>query len=65
MTFHLTKEAQYRLQERLGISFADGPVSPFEWENYAMQALRWQRKHDPDSERFPVTGPTSPILKAE
>lgn len=65
MTFNLTTEARYRLEERLGILYADQPVSPFDWENQAMAAFRWQRKHDKDSPTFPVEGPKSKILEAE
>jgi hypothetical protein len=65
MTFQLTKEAQYRLTERLGMLYADNPVSPFDFENHAMTALRWQSKHDKDSPRFPVEGPRTKILQAE
>lgn len=65
MTFNLTKEAQYRLTERLGIIYADAHVSPFDWENYAMDALRWQSKNDKDSPKFPVDGPRTKILEAE
>lgn len=65
MTFHLTTEAQYRLTERLGIMYEDKPVSPFDWENLAMAALRWQSRHDKESPKFPVTGPKTPILQAE
>ena len=65
MTFNLTKEAQYRLTERLGISYGDEPVSPFNWEGCAMAAFRWQSKNDKDSPRFPVEGPRTKILQAE
>lgn len=65
MTFQLTKEAQYRLTERLGILYEDKPVSPFDWENLAMTALRWQSKYDKESQRFPVEGPKTKILEAE
>lgn len=65
MTFQLTQEAQYRLTERIGILFEDKPVSPFDWENLAMTALRWQSKHDKESQRFPVEGPRTKILEAE
>ena len=65
MRFDLTEEAIYRLNERLGIMYADKPVTPFEWENLAMAALRWQRKHDSESPRFPVYGPKTPIMEAE
>lgn len=65
MTFQLTEEAQYRLTERLGILYSDAPVSPFDWENHAMAALRWQSKHDKESPRFPVEGPKTKILEAE
>ena len=65
MTINLTTESRYRLQERLGILYADKPVSPFDWETCAMAAFRWQRKHDKDSPTFPVEGPRSKILEAE
>ena len=65
MTFNLTIESQYRLTERLGISYGDAPVSPFQWEERAMAALRWQSKSDKDSPRFPVEGPRTKILQAE
>lgn len=65
MTFNLTTEARYRLGERLGISYGDAPVTPFDWENHAMAALRWQAKHDKESPRFPVEGPRTKILEAE
>lgn len=65
MTFKLTTEARYRLEERLGILYADKPVSPYDWETCAMAAFRWQRKHDKDSPTFPVEGPKSKILEAE
>ena len=65
MTFNLTTEAQYRLTERLGIIYGDAPVTPFDWENHAMDALRWQSKHDKDSPKFPVEGPRTKILEAE
>ena len=65
MTFNLTKEAQYRLTERLGIIYGDAPVSLFDWENHAMGALRWQSKHDKESPKFTVEGPRTKILEAE
>jgi hypothetical protein len=65
MTFHLTTEARYRLEERLGIRYEDRPVTPFDWENMAMAAMRWQRTNDKDSQRFPVEGPRTKILQAE
>ena len=65
MTFQLTEEAQYRLTERLGMLCEDKPVSPFDWENHAMAAFRWQSKHDKESPRFPVEGPKTKILEAE
>lgn len=65
MRFELTEEAIYRLNERLGIMYADKPVTPFDWENLAMAALRWQRKHDKDSPTFLVEGPKSKIMQAE
>lgn len=65
MTFQLTTEAQYRLTERLGMLYADAPVSPFDWENLAMTALRWQSKNDKESPKFPVEGPKTPIMEAE
>ena len=65
MTINLTTEARYRLDERLGILYADNPVSPFDWETEAMKAFRWQRKHDKDSATFPAEGPKSKIMQAE
>ncbi len=65
MKFQLTAEANYRLTERLGILYEDNPVSPFDWENIAMTALRWQSKNDKESPRFPVEGPKTKILQAE
>lgn len=65
MTINLTTEARYRLDERLGILYADKSVSPFDWETCAMAAFRWQRKHDKDSPTFPVEGPKSKIMQAE
>ena len=65
MTFNLTPEAQYRLTERLGIIYGDAPVTPFQWEERAMAAFRWQSKNDKDSPRFTVEGPRTKILQAE
>lgn len=65
MTFKLTTEARYRLEERIGILYGDQPVSLFDWETCAMAAFRWQRKHDKDSPTFPVEGPKSKIMQAE
>ena len=65
MTINLTTEALYRLQERLGMMLGDKPATPHQWEQVAMAAFRWQRKNDPNSQTSPVTGPVSPILKAE
>lgn len=65
MTFNLTPEAQHRLTERLGISYGDAPVSPFDWVGHAMAAFRWQSKYDKESPRFPVEGPKTKILQAE
>lgn len=65
MTLNLTQEAIYRLNERLGIMLGDKPATPHQWETVAMAALRWQRRHDNNSQTQPVTGPESPILEAE
>lgn len=65
MTFQLTTEAKYRLTERLGISYGDAPVSPFDWGGHAMAAFRWQSKYDKDSPKFPAEGPRTKILEAE
>jgi hypothetical protein len=65
MTINLTAEASYRMDERLGMILGDRPCPPALWEDVAMAALRWQRKHDKDAETTPHTRPQSPILEAE
>lgn len=65
MTLHLSPEASYRLHERLGIILGDRPCPPALWEEVAMAALRWQRKHDKDAATTPHKRPASPVLEAE
>lgn len=65
MTLHLSPEASYRLHERLGIILGDRPCPPALWEEVAMGALRWQRKHNKDAVTTPHKRPASPVLEAE
>jgi hypothetical protein len=65
VTIHLTAEASYRMEERLGMILEGRKCPPALWDEVAMAALRWQRKHDPRSPTTPHNRPESPVLDAE